>query len=190
MSGSESSAKIASCGTIVYLSQNRLKEDNFAVLDLEKMKDFVLYVKLDWEDCVFLAIQQKTVTSYQSILTEDIEQELIYDEMMLVAQIVQAEAGNQDLDGMRLVADVVLNRMDSDKFPDSAYEVIFQEGQFGPTVDGAWEKAGWYICDNAFKAVEMEWTRESRLNSGILYFNTSWDNGTNPFKHGAHWFSY
>lgn len=91
---------------------------------------------------------------------------------------------------MRLVADVVLNRMDSPKFPNEVWDVIYQDGQFGPTVDGALEKAGWYICEDAWKAVEMEWDRESRLNSGVLYFNTTWDNGSNPFQHGDHWFSY
>lgn len=123
---------------------------------------------------------------------EDINllEEMTYDEMMEVAQIVQAEAGNQDINGMRLVADVVLNRMDSDQFPDTAYEVIFQDGQFGPTVDGAWEKAGWYICDDVFTAVAMEWDRSNRLDPEILYFNTTWDNGSSPYKYGDHWFSY
>lgn len=91
---------------------------------------------------------------------------------------------------MRLVADVVLNRVDSPEFPNNVYDVIFDDGQFGPTVDGGMEKAGWYICDQVFEAVAMEWDGESRLDSQVLYFNTSWDNGSNPFKCGDHWFSY
>lgn len=112
--------------------------------------------------------------------------------MELLALLVFAEAGNQGLDGMRLVADVVLNRWDDKRFGDTLSEIIFADGQFGPTVDGALEKAGWNITEEAYKAVEMEWfaKREDRLNSGILYFNTSWDNGKNPFKYGDHWFSY
>lgn len=131
---------------------------------------------------------QLTLTSLSE--EETILEEIVYGNMEAVATIVQAEAGNQDLDGMRLVADVVLNRMDSPKFPNEVWDVIYQDGQFGPTVDGALEKAGWYICEDVWKEVEMEWDRESRLNSGILYFNTTWDNGSNPFKHGDHWFSY
>lgn len=108
----------------------------------------------------------------------------------LVAVIVQAEAGNQSLEGMRLVADVILNRMDSPKFPDTAEEVIYAAGQFGPASDGGLERAAWNMSEDAYRAVEMEWDRSTRLNTGILYFNTSWDNGTNPFKVGDHWFSY
>lgn len=121
---------------------------------------------------------------------EDLELEMMYDDMEMLAQLVQAEAGNQGLDGMRLVADVVLNRLDSDQFPDTMEGVIFQKGQFGPTVDGAFEKAGWNMSEDAYKAVEMEWSRATRWNTGILYFNTSWDNGKDPFKYGDHYFSY
>lgn len=124
------------------------------------------------------------------LTSEELALEMMYDEMEIVAVIVQAEAGNQSLEGMRLVADVVLNRIDSDKFPDTAEEVIFQKGQFGPVTDGGFERAAWNMSENAYKAVEMEWDRETRLNTGILYFNTSWDNGTKPFKVGDHWFSY
>lgn len=69
---------------------------------------------------------------------------LITDEMRMVAQLVQAEAGNQDLTGKRLVADVVLNRVDSERFPNTVEEVIFQKNpvQFGVTVDGAFDRVG------------------------------------------------
>lgn len=48
----------------------------------------------------------------------------------LLYSLVQAEAGNQDLDGCRLVADVVLNRIDSDSFPNELEDVIYAPGQF------------------------------------------------------------
>lgn len=119
---------------------------------------------------------------------------MMRDEMEMVALMVCAEAGNQDLDGMRLVTDVILNRMDSNKFPDqnTAEEVLFASGQFGPIADGRYWEMGWIIDDypDVYKAVEMEWERETRLDQNVLYFNTSWDNGKNPFKHGDHWFSY
>lgn len=46
---------------------------------------------------------------------------LVTSEMAMLAQLVQAEAGNQDLTGKRLVADVVLNRVDSERFPVSKH---------------------------------------------------------------------
>lgn len=117
---------------------------------------------------------------------------LVTEEMAMVAQLVQAEVGNQDLTGKRIVADVVLNRVDSEKFPNTIEEVIFQKNpvQFGVTVDEAFEKAKSEVSEECFEAVRMEWERETRLDKEVLYFNTVHENGKNPFKHGDHWFSY
>lgn len=117
---------------------------------------------------------------------------LITDEMQMVAQLVQAEAGNQDLTGKRLVADVVLNRVDSERFPNTIEEVIFQKNpvQFGVTVDGAFDRVGGDVSEECFKATQMEWERETRLDKNVMYFNGVHENGKNPFKHGDHWFSY
>lgn len=117
---------------------------------------------------------------------------LVTAEMAMLAQLLQAEAGNQDLTGKRLVADVVLNRVDSEMFPNTIEEVIFQKNpvQFGVTVDGSFKKAKSEISEECFEAVRMEWERETRLDKEVLYFNTVHDNGKNPFKHGDHWFSY
>lgn len=117
---------------------------------------------------------------------------LVTEEMAMLAQLVQAEAGNQDLTGKRLVADVVLNRVDSEKFPNTIEEVIFQNNpvQFGVTVDGVFERVRGDVSEECFEAVRMEWERETRLDGEVMYFNTVHENGKNPFKHGDHWFSY
>lgn len=132
------------------------------------------------------------------ILYQEISQDestggyLVTKEMVMLAQLVQAEAGNQDLKGKRLVADVVLNRVDSEKFPNTIEEVIFQKDpvQFSVTVSGAFERAGGDVSEECFEAVRMEWEREARIDGGVLYFNSIEARGKNPFKYGDHWFSY
>ncbi|MDE6419646.1 MAG: cell wall hydrolase, partial [Lachnospiraceae bacterium] len=51
-------------------------------------------------------------------------------------RIVQAEAGNEDTKGKILVANVVLNRVVDERFPNSVYDVVFQraggKAQFSP----------------------------------------------------------
>jgi N-acetylmuramoyl-L-alanine amidase len=94
---------------------------------------------------------------------------------------------------MRYVVDVVLNRVDSDKFPNTVEDVIYQMNptQFSTMVDGAFERAGYNMSDEAFEAVELEWFGD-RLDSGILYFSSTDEpvNGHNAWKYGDHWFSY
>ena len=47
-----------------------------------------------------------------------------------LSRVIYAESGNQSLDGMIGVGNVVLNRVASDRFPDTVTDVIFQAGQF------------------------------------------------------------
>lgn len=123
---------------------------------------------------------------------EELKEDFEMYELTILAQLVQAEAGNQDLTGMRLVVDVVLNRVDDPRFPNTIEEVIFQDNptQFSVTIDGAFEKAGWDISDDAYLAVKME--TQQRLDYGILYFNSGSNlkNGINGWKYGDHWFGY
>lgn len=119
---------------------------------------------------------------------EQIEMEIYDGERELLAQLVRAEAGNQSLEGKRLVADVVLNRVRSSEFPDTITEVIYQEGQFTVVGNGALDKAGWTVDEEDFEAVRLE-TEEAQLNTDILYFSRGKSvYGTNWFKVGAHWF--
>lgn len=109
--------------------------------------------------------------------------------MELVAQLVQAEAGNQDLLGKQLVADVVYNRVADPRFPNTVEEVIFQMGQFAVTQNGEFEKAGWTVDADSFKASETEYDKKNRQDPDILYFNTVPENGIMAYQCGAHWFS-
>ena len=55
----------------------------------------------------------------------------------LLARIIQAEAGNQPFEGMVAVGNVVMNRVNSDRFPDTVYDVVYQSGQFDPVYNGS-----------------------------------------------------
>lgn len=52
------------------------------------------------------------------------------DETTLLAAVVQMEAGGQGYEGMLAVASVVMNRVNSGRYPNTITEVIYQRGQF------------------------------------------------------------
>lgn len=109
--------------------------------------------------------------------------------MEILARITYVEAGNQDLTGKRYVVDVVLNRVDSNEFPDTIEGVIFQDNQFAVIKNGAFEKAAGNITEECYEAVKLEY--ENRLNDDILYFSRGKSPyATNHFKHQDHWFGY
>lgn len=108
-------------------------------------------------------------------------------EMELLTRCVQAEAGNQDFDGKRMVADVVLNRVSDPDFPDTIREVILQDGQFRVVSNGRIYDAD--PDDETLEAVRME--LESVSWPGLFYFRTGHfsEYGTPWKKVGDHYFS-
>lgn len=64
---------------------------------------------------------------YAEISDEDID---------LIARIVHLESNNQPFEGQQAVAEVILNRIWAQNFPDSASKVIYSPGQF-TTAQGA-----------------------------------------------------
>ena len=124
---------------------------------------------------------------------EQIDEEIRLGEMELLAQLIEAEAGNQSLEGKRLVADVVLNRVDDGRFGDGIEGVIFADGQFSVVRNGAFEKAAYNMKESDYEAVRLEYgkARSERLNSSVLYFNNCSEvSGTGtPFKLGGHYFN-
>lgn len=132
------------------------------------------------------AEQTETVEAYE-MAPDDLESECYYDSLELLALCVEAEAGNQGLYGKKLVADVVLNRMDSPDFPDNIMDVILQQNQFSVVLDGRI----WTVepSEETFEAIQEE--LEQRTNMEIIFFTSE---GYSPYgepwgKIGDHYFS-
>lgn len=91
-----------------------------------------------------------------------------YDALL---RIVEAEAGGEDQDGKLLVANVVLNRMNNEMFPDTVWDVVMQReqgiAQFSPTVDGRYQNV--HVSEDTVEAVERALYGED-LSQGALYF--------------------
>ena len=62
-------------------------------------------------------------------------------ELLYLASLIHAEAGNQDLWGKLLVGSVVLNRMADPAYPDTMHGVIYQSGQFSVAWNGMLDRA-------------------------------------------------
>lgn len=62
------------------------------------------------------------------------------DEVKLLACLIYSEAGSQSYEGKLAVANVVLNRVKSKKYPNSISKVIYQKGQFSVAASGILSK--------------------------------------------------
>lgn len=112
----------------------------------------------------------------------------LYEDIELLARLIHAEAGNQDLTGKKLVADVVLNRVASPKFPDTIKEVIYQRGQFSVVNNGALEAAKQTVTQEDYEAAIVELS--DQIDYEILFFDCAGYPiyGTPAYKHGGHYF--
>lgn len=59
--------------------------------------------------------------------------EVDFDDLYLLARLVESEAGNESYETKMMVASVVMNRVADSRFPNSIREVIYQKGQFEVT---------------------------------------------------------
>lgn len=62
--------------------------------------------------------------------------QLSWEDLIFIARVIHAEARGESFRGQVAVGAVILNRLDSNLFPDSVREVILQEGQFCTLSDG------------------------------------------------------
>ena len=125
-----------------------------------------------------------------SVSESDLENEEFCDSLEILATCVEAEAGNQDLYGKRLVVDVILNRVDSPRFPDNIEDVISQKYQFTTYWDGSMDRVT-EPSDETFEAVRMELNGQ-RLDEDILFFTANEYNTycVPAYRHRDHYFGY
>lgn len=135
-----------------------------------------------------LSVQPKEMIIHQ-YTEEEMQEQQYFDSLEMLAICVEAEAGNQDLIGKRLVVDVILNRVDSDEFPNDIESVITQPYQFSSYSDGHMD-AVYEPSEETFRAVQME--LENRTDDKILFFTEGKYNPycTPAYQHGDHYFGY
>lgn len=110
------------------------------------------------------------VVSYE-VLEQTKKYQLSDKDYDTLLRIVEAEAGGEDQDGKLLVANVVLNRVNSELFPNSVWDVVMQReqgiAQFSPTVDGRFQNVR--VSEDTVDAVERALYGED-ISQGALYF--------------------
>ena len=114
------------------------------------------------------------------------ELELSVTERQLLARVVWVEARGESLDGQQAVAEVVLNRLMSDNFPDNLRDVIYGEGQFRSVefLDDA--EPG----QTQYQAVERALYGPYLLPEDVVYFATYPTNDKEWGTIGGHIFCY
>lgn len=148
-------------------------ERQLEVEDASRME--IVYSRASQNRKIIYDLLEETAEIEEGVSAQEEATEYVYDlserDMELLLRIVEAEAGCEDEDGRILVANVVLNRMESELFPDSVAEVVLQTNngvsQFSPVSSGSiWMVE---ISEETREAVEKALEGEN-ISQGALFF--------------------
>lgn len=111
--------------------------------------------------------QRQQVEEVAEKTQEDLLQDYIEEDLYWLSRIVSAEAKGESEEGQIAVANVVLNRVNHDDFPDTIKDVIFQKNQFSPV------KAKTIYDEptpEAVEAAKKALSGEKVVDEGVLFF--------------------
>ena len=145
------------------------------------------------EGPIFVEVASKSVViepetvEVADVVTIEPEPKMSREDIELIALLTMAEAEGECEEGKRLVIDTVLNRVDSDEFPNTVKDVIYQKNQFTSMWNGRVDRC--YVMEEICQLVEEE--LESRTNSDVLFFHAGkyGKYGTPLFSVENHYFS-
>lgn len=117
------------------------------------------------EEAVADSIITTDGTCVEGVMNDPVE--VTEEEYNILLHIVAAEAGGCDVYGQILVANVIFNRVNNNRFPDTIEEVVFQKNQFSPVTGGMLWKVE--VTDKTVEAVNRALTGED-YSCGALFF--------------------
>lgn len=137
---------------------------------MEYLDESVVEEKHSFLEMVASVSSGQRVVDYE-VLEQTKKYRLSDKDYEALLRIVEAEAGCEDQNGKLLVANVVLNRVNSAKFPNTVWDVVMQKeqgvAQFSPTVDGRYQSVS--VSEDTKEAVERALYGED-ISEGALYF--------------------
>ena len=114
--------------------------------------------------------------------------ELSGEEIELLAKVIYLEARGESFEGQQAVAEVILNRCITEGFPDTVYDVLWEEGQFDSVTPVSLDSAK--PGETQYKAIDAALYGPSILPSGVAYFSADGENRMAWGTIGSHVFCY
>lgn len=144
-------------------------------------------ITVSQEGSIPIAVEETEETEETEESITEVIPEMSREDVELIALVTMAEAEGECEEGKRLVIDTVLNRVDSEYFPDTVYEVIYQPNQFSSMWNGRVDRCE--VREDICKLVYEE--LESRTNYDVVFFTAGEYSayGIPMFQVGNHYFS-
>lgn len=149
---------------------------------------FIFITITDNVAAAIIETKETEVTESTTYICEPTEPEwmLPREDIELIALVTMAEAEGECEEGKRLVIDTILNRVNSEHWPDTVSEVIWQPDQFTSMWNGRVDRC--YVSEDICRLVVEELYLQT--NTDVVYFTAGayGEYGTPMFQVGNHYF--
>ncbi len=98
------------------------------------------------------------------------------EELQLLAKLVQVEAGSESYEGQLAIANVILNRVNDSRFPDTIRDVIYSGKQFPPAHNGLLDKSE--PNASALRAARDALDGRNNIEDAVYFFNPDVTSGS------------
>lgn len=148
-------------------------------------KDMIIQSRIEAEPIIIS--EQPFDEAVSAVVEIEDEIALSDEEIELIALVTMAEAEGECEEGKRLVIDTILNRVDSEYFPDTVHEVIYQPNQFSSMWNGRIDRCE--VREDICQLVREE--AKVRINYEVMFFTAGnyGKYGTPMFQVQNHYFS-
>lgn len=137
--------------------------------------NLILFLYLCHQPLMCHAEEQEKILVY----TSDSFEEITVEEFDMISKVIMAEAEGEAWEAQWFIACVILNRVESDLFPDTIEEVIFQENQFSCVWNGRYDRV--IPNDSCMEALQYALDTE-RIQEDVYYFTSNgYLSGTEPY---------
>lgn len=158
--------KVIIPGNFIYVDQD-------IFIPVRLISDNLVYT-LDW-DSFSKTIMLRTVNEDELPKRDSIRVDYKEKDLILMAKLVGIEARDGSINKKLAVANVILNRVESSRFPNTIEGVIFESGQFPPAhretfLDEVPTEEALLACK---KALYYEWAEldGKKVSKDVLFFN-------------------
>lgn len=172
---------LAVCSVSVLVTLTTIAGIGGAIKPTERTVEKPVEISIDYAEPVSAAVNYDVI-ALQGKKNKTIEVATDHDDIEIIATIVQAEAGNQEMVGKVAVAMTVLNR--ASLWKKSIYQVATMKNQYCYPYSGK-------VSDDCYKAVDIAIKNRSLFPENMVYFRTKhYHTFGKPYMQiGDHYFS-
>lgn len=130
-------------------STNETDCSDKAIEDGNATQHLIITTEEPTEEESHVDVDKSTETETHEDEPEMISEAYSEEDLYVMAHVIMGEAGGNSWDLKIGVGSVVLNRVKDERFPNTIYDVVFQNGQYACTWDGNYNKEPTEECYDA-----------------------------------------